>query len=140
VWTRDGQEILFVSNKGHIHGTGGFWRMKGEPGAEAHEIHYEETNWKARPRFFAGWLAHGLQLVPCRQWHQLWLMPANGGNAFPHFPTGLGRNQRALVTRREATCVHFPIEVKNIELWVQTISGAEQAPNRGARAPFLGRR
>jgi TolB protein len=31
VWTRDGQEILFVSNQGHIHGTGGFWRMKAEP-------------------------------------------------------------------------------------------------------------
>src|SRR3974390_1891817 len=51
VWTRDGKEILFISNKGHIHGTGGFWRMKAEPGAEAKEIHYEETNWKARPEF-----------------------------------------------------------------------------------------
>ncbi len=51
VWSRDGSEILFVSNRGHIHGTGGFWRMKVEPGAEAHEIHYEETNWKARPDF-----------------------------------------------------------------------------------------
>ena len=28
VWTRDGKEILFVSNRGHIYGTGGFWRMK----------------------------------------------------------------------------------------------------------------
>jgi Tol biopolymer transport system component len=26
-WTRDGKEILFVSNKGHIYGTGGFWRI-----------------------------------------------------------------------------------------------------------------
>ena len=23
--------------------------MKAQPGAEAHEIHYEETTWKARP-------------------------------------------------------------------------------------------
>ena len=56
VWTRDGSEILFVSNRGHIHGTGGFWRIKAEPIAEAdsnryREIHYEETNWKARPDF-----------------------------------------------------------------------------------------
>ena len=51
VWTRDGKEILFVSNSGHIYGTGGFWRMKAEPGAEAREIHYEETSWKARPDF-----------------------------------------------------------------------------------------
>ena len=51
VWTRDGREILFVSNRGHIHGTGGFWRMRAEPEAEAREMHYEETNWKARPDF-----------------------------------------------------------------------------------------
>ena len=51
VWSRDGSEILFISNRGHIHGTGGFWRMKAEPGAEPHEIYYEETTWKARPDF-----------------------------------------------------------------------------------------
>jgi TolB protein len=83
VWTRDGKEILFVSNRGHIHGTGGFWRMLAEPGAEAREIHYEETNWKARPDFSPD----GSRLVYSsylgRQWHQLWLMPANGGDAFP---------------------------------------------------------
>ena len=50
-WSPDGKEILFVSNRGHIYGTGGFWRMKAEPGAEAREIHYEETAWKARPDF-----------------------------------------------------------------------------------------
>jgi TolB protein len=37
VWTRDGAEILFVSNRGRIHGTGGFWRMRAEPGADARE-------------------------------------------------------------------------------------------------------
>ena len=36
VWSRDGQEILFISNTGHIHGTGGFWRMQARPGAAAH--------------------------------------------------------------------------------------------------------
>jgi len=83
VWTRDGQEILFVSNKGHIHGTGGFWRMKAEPGAEAHEIHYEETNWKARPDFSPDGSRMVYSSYLGRQWHQLWMMPANGGDAFP---------------------------------------------------------
>ncbi len=32
-WSPDGTEILFVSNRGHIYGTGGFWSMKAEPGA-----------------------------------------------------------------------------------------------------------
>jgi len=82
VWTRDGTEILFISNRGHIHGTGGFWRMKAEPGAEAREIHYEETNWRARPDFSPD----GKRMVYAsylgRAWHQLWVMPADGGDAF----------------------------------------------------------
>ncbi len=83
VWSRDGAEILFVSNRGHIYGTGGFWRMKAEPGAEAREIHYEETTWKARPDFSPD----GKRMVYAsylgQQWHQLWVMPAQGGDAFP---------------------------------------------------------
>ena len=79
VWTRDGLEILFVSNRGHIHGTGGFWKVKAEPASDASatykEIHYEETNWKARPDFSPD----GKRMVYAsylgQQWHQLWAMP-----------------------------------------------------------------
>ena len=83
VWTRDGVEILFVSNRGHIHGTGGFWRTKAEPGAEAREIHYEETNWKARPDFSPDGSRMVYSSYLGGAWHQLWLMPSNGGDAFP---------------------------------------------------------
>ena len=82
-WTRDGKEILFVSNKGHIYGTGGFWRMKAEPGAEAREIHYEETNWRARPDFSPDGSRIVYSSYLGRQWHNLWVMPAGGGDAFP---------------------------------------------------------
>jgi TolB protein len=82
-WSPDGAELIFISNRGHIYGTGGFWRMKAEPGAEAREIHYEETTWKARPDFSPD----GKRIVYAsylgRQWHQLWVMPSNGGDAFP---------------------------------------------------------
>jgi TolB protein len=83
VWTRDGKEILFVSNKGHIYGTGGFWRMKAEPGAEAREIHYEETSWKARPDFSPDGSRMVYSSYLGREWNNLWVMPANGGDAFP---------------------------------------------------------
>jgi TolB protein len=83
VWTRDGKEILFVSNRERIHGSGGFWRMRAEPGAEAREIHYEETNWKARPDFSPDGSRMVYSSYLGRQWHQLWLMPAKGGDAFP---------------------------------------------------------
>ena len=83
VWTRDGKEILFVSNRGHIYGTGGFWIMKAEPGAEQREIHYEETSWKARPDFSPDGSRMAYSSYLGRQWHSLWVMPAKGGDAFP---------------------------------------------------------
>lgn len=83
VWSRDGEEILFISNSGHIHGTGGFWRMKARPGTAAREIHYEETNWRARPEFSPDGSRIVYSSYLGRNWHQLWLMPTNGGDAFP---------------------------------------------------------
>ena len=81
-WTRDGQAVVFVSNRGRIHGTGGFWRAPAVPGAQAVELRYEETNWQARPDFSPD----GTRLVYSsylgRNWLQLWLMPANGGEPF----------------------------------------------------------
>ncbi len=82
-WSADGKEIVFVSNHGHVYGTGGFWRMKAEAGAEPREIHYEETAWKARPDFSPD----GKRLIYAsylgQTWHQLWVMPSEGGDPFP---------------------------------------------------------
>lgn len=82
-WSPDGADLVFVSNRGHIYGTGGFWRMNATPGTEAHEIHYEETTWRARPEFSPD----GKRIVYAsylgQPWHQLWIMPASGGDAFP---------------------------------------------------------
>ncbi|MGO9512097.1 MAG: CehA/McbA family metallohydrolase [Steroidobacteraceae bacterium] len=113
VWSRDGREIIYVSNRNHIYGTGGFWRTASAPGSaapsasaapsgssaspnsvsaadsaaapdrDAREFHYEETNWKARPDLSPD----GSRLVYSsyvgRSWHNLWLLPAGGGDAFP---------------------------------------------------------
>ncbi|PYX96683.1 MAG: hypothetical protein DMG71_05110 [Acidobacteria bacterium] len=125
VWSRDGSELLFVSNRGHIYGTGGFWRMKAEAGAEPREIHYEETAWKARPDFSSD----GKRIVYAsylgQAWHQLWLMPSNGGDPFPisygdydnisprWSPDG---KQIAFISNRGG----------NTSLWVQSIPGGAQ--------------
>ncbi|MGO9039051.1 MAG: CehA/McbA family metallohydrolase [Steroidobacteraceae bacterium] len=98
VWTRDGRDIIYVSNRNHIYGTGGFWRTAATPSAGvpaaaaapegtadggAREFHAEETNWKARPDPSPD----GSRLVYSsylgRAWHNLWLLPAGGGDALP---------------------------------------------------------
>ncbi len=79
-WSRDGKEILFVSNHEHAHGTGGFWRMAAVPGATPREIHYEETNWRARPEFSPEGALLLYSSYLGRSSHQLWLLPAEGGD------------------------------------------------------------
>jgi TolB protein len=82
-WTRDGQSILYVSNRGRISGTGGFWRARAVPGAEPMELYYEETNWGARPDFSPDGARVVYSSYLGRNWQQLWLLPANGGDPFP---------------------------------------------------------
>ncbi|MFI4890179.1 MAG: CehA/McbA family metallohydrolase [Steroidobacterales bacterium] len=82
-WSRDGKDILFVSNHEHAHGTGGFWRVAATPGAAPHEIHYEETNWRARPEFSPDGALLLYSSYLGRNSHQLWLLPAQGGDPMP---------------------------------------------------------
>ena len=81
-WSPDGKDLILVSNRGRIWGSGGFWRMAARAGAEPRELYYEETTWKARP----DWSRDGQRVVYSsylgRQWHQLWLMTGEGGDPF----------------------------------------------------------
>jgi TolB protein len=79
-WSPDGQELILISNRDDIWGSGGFWRMPARKGARMRQVHKEETTWKARP----DWERDGRRVVYSsylgRQWHQLWLMTAEGGD------------------------------------------------------------
>ncbi len=99
--------------------------MKAEPGAEAREIHYEETAWKARPDFSPD----GKRIVYAsylgQQWHQLWVLPSEGGDAFPlsygDFDNVAPRwspdgKQIAFISNRSG----------NTSLWTQTVPGGAQ--------------
>jgi TolB protein len=125
VWSRDGAEILFISNRGHIHGTGGFWRVKAEPGAEACEIHYEETTWKARPDFSPDGkrMVYGSYLG--QSWHQLWVMPAAGGDAFP-ISYGDYDNVNPRWSPDGTKIAFISNRGGNTSLWVQSIPGGVQ--------------
>jgi TolB protein len=126
-WSPDGSEILFVSNRGHIYGTGGFWRMKAEPDAEAREIHYEETAWKARPDFSPDGKRIAYASYLGQQWHQLWVMPAQGGDAFP-ISYGDFDNVAPRWSPDGKRVAFISNRGGNPSLWTQEVLGGAQKP------------
>jgi TolB protein len=126
VWSRDGSEILFISNRGHLYGTGGFWRMKAEAGAEAHEIHYEETTWKARPDFSPDGKRIIYASYQGQQWHQLWIMPADGNNPFP-LSYGDFDNTNPRWSWDGKSIAFISNRDGNTSLWTQKIPGGAQS-------------
>jgi TolB protein len=126
-WSPDGRELLLVSNRGHIHGTGGMWRMTATPGAPMREIHYEETTWKARP----DWSPDGKRVVYSsylgREWNQLWLMTSDGGDAFP-LTYGEFDATAPRWSRDGSHIAYISNEGGNTALWVLDLPGARRRP------------
>lgn len=126
-WSPDGRELILVSNREHIHGSGGFWRMTATPGAPMRELRYEETTWKARP----DWSPDGKRVVYSsylgRQWHQLWLMTSEGGDPFPltygEFDATAPRWSR---DGSRIACISN--EGGNTSVWVIDVTGGRKQP------------
>ena len=124
-WSPDGSEIVFVSNRGHLYGSGGIWRMRAVRGAEPREIQSEETTWKARP----DWSPDGKRIVwssyAGRQWHQLWAIPAAGGSAIP-LSYGEYDNTAARGSPDGRSIAFISNRGGNTSLWIQEVLGGFQ--------------
>jgi hypothetical protein len=137
-WSPDGQDLIFISNRGHIWGAGGFWRMPARVGAQPREIRYEETTWKARP----DWSRDGKRVLYSSylggQWHQLWLMTPDGGDPF-QLTYGQGDATAARWSPDGNRIVFISNESGNTELRIVTVPGGNiehlRARRRSSRQP-----
>jgi len=131
-WSPDGKELILVSNRGSIWGSGGLWRMEARPGAPLVSIDNEETTWRARP----DWALDGRRVVYAsylgRQWHQLWLTTADGGD-----PLQLTYGEFDATDPRWAPdgrhIAYISNETGNTSLWIVEIPGGGRtriAPRR----------
>ena len=81
-WSPDGAELVLISNRGDVWGSGDLWRMEAKPGSAMRLVRKEETNWKARP----DWARDGRRIVYSsylgKQRNQLWLTTADSGDPF----------------------------------------------------------
>ncbi|MBX7127527.1 MAG: CehA/McbA family metallohydrolase, partial [Cyclobacteriaceae bacterium] len=82
-WSADGSTLYFVTNREEPHGTGNLTALPLSDPTSIHTVIKEETTWAMRPDVspdgsrvvYASYLG--------RNWHQLWLLPVQGGNPFP---------------------------------------------------------
>jgi hypothetical protein len=124
-WSPDGKEIILVSNRGRIYGTGGLWRMEARAGAPMRELHFEETTWKMRP----DWAPDGKRVVfssyQGRQWNQLWITRAE-----PADPLQLSYGEYDATAPRwspDGTRIGFISNgAGNTALWTVTIPGGKR--------------
>ena len=83
VWTRDGKEIIVVSNREIAHGTGDVVRLPADGSGEPRLVQHEETSWRARPDTSPDGTRIVYSSYLGRQWQQLWLLPVAAGYPFP---------------------------------------------------------
>ena len=127
VWTRDGKEIVFVSNRDVAHGTGDLVRLAADGSSEPRLVHREETSWRARPD--TSW--DGTRIVYSsylgRQWQQLWMLPVTGGYPVP-LTYGEYDNTNPRWSPNDKTIAFITNRDGNTALWLVDADSGGQEP------------
>jgi TolB protein len=124
-WSPDGKELIFVSNRGRMYGTGGLWRMEARAGATPREIHYEETTWKARPDWDRTSKRVVFSSYHGRQWNQLSLALSDRGD-----PIQLTYGEYDATAARwspdGSRIGYVSNETGNTSLWIVSVPGGKR--------------
>lgn len=166
-WSPDGKEIIFVSNHNRADGAGGFWRMKSTPvlveapppvargpfggmahhippivKEDSHQIHDEETTWRARP----DWSPDGKHVVYASYSgslvagkHQLQVMTSEGADAAPLSKVQGEYDDTNPRWSPDGKSVAFISNRSgNLSLWIQDASDGSQREMLQKDRKFLG--
>jgi Tol biopolymer transport system component len=135
-WTRDGRALLFVSNHEVAHGTGDLVRLAVDGGDTPRLVRQEETSWGMRPDVSPD----GTRIVYASylggQWHQLWLLPADGGHAFP-LTYGDYDNTNPRWSPDGRRIAFISNRDGNTSLWTVDAFSGEQLPVRTSERRYL---
>jgi len=124
-WSHDGRELIYVGNPEISYGTGALWRRGLDRDAKPSAVRMEETTWRARP----DWSPDGKRVVYSsysgRQWHQLWVTTAAGGDPFP-ISFGDYDNTGARWSPDASRLAFISNRSGNTQLWLQDVTGGGQ--------------
>ena len=134
-WTRDGKEILFVSNREIAHGTGDLVRMAVDRGAAPRLVQHEETSWRTRPDVSPDGTRIVYSSYLGRQWQQLWVLPVDGGYPFP-LTYGEYDNINPRWSPDGRSIAFISNRDGNTSLWVVDAFSGEQRPIRAVQRRY----
>jgi TolB protein len=135
-WTRDGKEIVFVSNREIAHGTGDLVRLAIDGPDAPRVVQHEETSWHARPDVSPDGSRIVYSSYLGRQWQQLWLLPVSGGYPMPlTYGDYDDTNPRWSPDGRRIAFISN--RAGNTALWIVDAFSGEQRPVRVTERRYL---